>query len=50
MDTPYLVSVVEVRGYFLGPIGNLVPTGHYLNTTAYLSIVADHANPLMTIL
>lgn len=50
MDIPYLVSVVEVRGYFLDPIGNLVPTDHYLNTTAYLSIVADHANPSMTIL
>jgi len=27
--------------------GPLVPIGHRLNATAYLSIVSDHAHPLM---
>jgi len=30
--------------YTLGP---LVPIGHRLNATAYLSIVSDHVHPLM---
>ncbi len=29
-------------------LGPLVPTEHRLNTTAYLSIVADHVHPFMT--
>ncbi len=29
-------------------LGSLVPIGHCLNTTAYLSIVADHVHPFMT--
>ncbi len=30
-------------------LGPLVPIEHYLNATAYLSIVADHVNLFMTI-
>ncbi len=30
------------------PLGPLVPIEHRLNTTAYLSIVADHVHPFMT--
>ncbi len=29
-------------------LGPLVPTEHHLNTTAYLSIVADYVPPFMT--
>ncbi len=29
-------------------LGSLVPIEHYLNATAYLSIVADHVQPFMT--
>jgi len=28
-------------------LGPLVPIGHRLNATAYLSIVSDHVHPLM---
>ncbi len=51
-----LVSTVQAAGdgvmvwgiiswHILGP---LVPIEHHLNTTAYLSIVADHVHPFMT--
>ncbi len=51
-----LVSTVQTAGggvmvwgiiswHILGP---LVPIEHHLNTTAYLSIVADHVHPFMT--
>ncbi len=33
---------------FLAHFGPLVPIEHRLNTTAYLSIVADHVHPFMT--
>ncbi len=54
MDSSCLVSTVQAGGimvwgifswYTLGP---LVPIEHRLNTTAYLSIVADHVHPFMT--
>ncbi len=47
MDPSCLVSTVQAGGggVILGP---LVPIEHRLNTTAYLSIVADHDHPFMT--
>ncbi len=55
MDLSCLVSTVQtgcggvmVWGYFLGTLGPLVPIEHRLNTTVYLSIVADHVHPFMT--
>ncbi len=53
MDPSCLVSMVQTVGgvmvwgvfYTLGPLG---PIEHRLNTTAYLSIVADHVHPFMT--
>ncbi len=35
-------------GIFLAHFGPLVPIEHRLNTTVYLSIVADHVHPFMT--
>ncbi len=56
MDPSCLVSAVQaaaggvmVWGIFSWhTLGPLVPTEHRLNTTAYLSIVADHVHPFMT--
>ncbi len=55
MDSSCLVSTVQagggvmVRGIFSWQtLSPLVPTDHRLNTTAYLSIVADHVHPFMT--
>ncbi len=54
MDTSCLVSMVQGGGVMVGGIfslhtlGPLVPIEHRLNTTAYLSIVADHVHPFMT--
>ncbi len=57
MDPPCLVSTVQAGGgsgvmgggYFLGTLwAPLVPIEHRLNTTAYLSIVADHVHPFLT--
>ncbi len=57
MDPSSLVSTVQaaagggvmVWGIFSWhTLGPLVPTEHCLNTTAYLSIVADHVHPFMT--
>ncbi len=55
MDLSCVVSIVQAGGgvmvwrifswYTLGP---LVPIEHRLNTTDYLSIVADHIHPFMT--
>ncbi len=40
---------VMVRGIFTWhTLGSLVPIEHRLNTTDYLSIVADHVHPFMT--
>ena len=40
---------VMVWGMFSWPtLGPLVPIGHRLNATAYLSIVSDHVHPFMT--
>ncbi len=37
------------REYFLGTfLGPFVPNEHYLNATAYLSIVDDHVHPFIT--
>jgi len=39
---------VMVRGMFSWhPLGPLVPIGHCLNATDYLSIVSDHVHPFM---
>ncbi len=56
MDPSCLVSTVQAAGggVMVGGIlswhtlGNLVPIDHRLNTTVYLSIVADHVHPFMT--
>jgi len=54
MDHPALsqrfrLLVVMVWGIFSWhTFGPLVPIEHRLNTTAYLSIVADHVHPFMT--
>ncbi len=48
-----LVSTVQAGGggvmvWGIFSFGPLVPIEHRLNTTAYLSIVADHVHPFMT--
>ncbi len=54
MDPSGLVSMVQAGGVMVWGIfswhtlGPLVPIEHSLNTTAYLSIVADHVHPFMT--
>ncbi len=55
MDPSCLVSMVQaddgvmVWGTFSWhTLGSLVPIEHRLNTTVYLSIVADHVHPFMT--
>ncbi len=56
MDPSCLVSTVQagvggvmVRGIFSWHTSEaLVPIEHCLNTTVYLSIVADHVHPFMT--
>ncbi len=57
MDSSCLVSAVQVSGvggvmvwgiFSWHTLGRLVPIEHRLNTTAYLSIVADHVHPFMT--
>ncbi len=54
MDPSCLVSTVQAGGgvmvgdIFLAHFGPLVPIEHCLNTTIYLSIVADHVHPFMT--
>jgi len=40
-------GVVMVWGMFSWHTLPLVPFGHSLNATAYLSIVSDHVNPFM---
>ena len=55
MDPSCLVSTVQAGGVMVWGIfswhalGPLVPIEHCLNATAYLSIVADHVHPFMTI-
>ncbi len=56
MDPSCLVSTVQAGGggvmvwgiFSWHTLGPLVPIEHCLNTTAYLSIVADHVHPFMT--
>ncbi len=57
MDSFCLVSTVQAGGgggvmvwgiFSWHTLGPLVPIEHCLNTTAYLSIVADHVHPFMT--
>ncbi len=56
MDPSCLVSTVQAGGggvmvwgiFSWHTLGPLVPIEHRLNTTAYLSIVADHVHPFMT--
>ncbi len=56
MDQSCLVSTVQAGGggvmvcgiFSWHTLGPLVPIEQYLNTTAYLSIVADHVHPFMT--
>jgi len=55
MDPSCLVTTVQAAGggvmvwgmYSWHTLGPLVPIGHCLNATAYLSIVSDHAHPFM---
>ncbi len=56
MDPSCLVSTVQAAGggvmvwgiFYWHILGPLVSIEHLLNTTAYLSIVADHVHPFMT--
>ncbi len=56
MDPSCLVSTIQAGGGGLmvwgivswHTLGPLTPIEHSLNTTAYLSIVADHVHPFMT--
>ncbi len=55
MDPSWLVSAVQAGGgvmvwgiFSLHTLGPLVPIAYRLNSTAYLSIVADHVHPFMT--
>ncbi len=56
MDPSCFVSTVQAGGgdvmvwgiFSWHTFGPLVPIEHRLNTTAYLSIVADHVHPFMT--
>ncbi len=57
MDSSWLVSTVQAGGgggvmvwvmFSWHTLDPLVPIEHRLNTTAYLSIVADHVHPFMT--
>ncbi len=56
MDPSCLVSMVQAGGggvivwgiFSWHTLGPLVPVEHRLNTTVYLSIVADHVHPFMT--
>ncbi len=56
MDPPCLVSTVQAGGggvmvwgiFSWHTLGPLLPIEHRWNTTAYLSIVADHVHPFMT--
>ncbi len=55
MDPYCLVSTVQAGGVVMvwgifswHTLCPLVPIEHHLNTTAYLSIVADHVHPFMT--
>jgi len=56
MDPSCLVTTVQAGGgggvmvwgmFFWHTLGPLVPNGHRLYTTAYLSIVSDHVHPFM---
>ncbi len=54
MDPSCLVSMVQADGCVMvwgifswHTLGSLVPIEHRLNTTVYLSIVADHVHPFM---
>jgi len=53
-DASCLVSTVQAGGVMVWGIfswhtlGPLVPMEHSLNTTAYLSVVADHVHPFIT--
>ncbi len=56
MDPSCLVSTVQAGGggvmvrtlFSWHTLGSLVPIGHHLSATAYLSIIADHVHPFMT--
>ncbi len=55
MDPSCLVSTVQAGGgvmvggiFSWHTLGHLEQIEHHLNTTAYLSIVADHVHPFMT--
>ncbi len=52
MDPSCLVSTVQAGGgvmvFSWHTLGPFVPIEHRLNTTVYLSIVADHVHPFMT--
>lgn len=55
MDSSWLAYTVQVLVvYWCGGVfswdtlGSLVPTEHYLTTTAYLSIIADNVHPIVS--
>jgi len=56
MDPSCLVTTVQAGGggvmvwgmFSWQTLGPLVPTGHYLNAKAYLSIVSDHVHDMAT--
>jgi len=58
MDPSCLVTTVQAAGggvivwgmFSWHTLGPLVPIGHHLNATAYLSIVTDHVHPFMAIM
>jgi len=55
MDSSCFVTTVQAGGGFVmvwgmfswHTLGPIVPIGHCLNATAYLSIVSDHVHPFM---
>jgi len=55
MNLSCLVTTVQAGGgdvmvwemLYWHTLGPLVPIGHFLNATAYLSIVSDHVHPFM---
>jgi len=55
MDPSCLVTTVQAGGgvvmvwgmFYWQSLGPLVPIGHRLNATAYLSIVSDNVHPFM---
>jgi len=43
----FMIKALQAAGGLMVALGPLVPIGHCLNATAYLSIVSDHVNPFI---